>query len=92
MPNLLPTLRSIANAFLGKTCKPDRIDTVTSMAMDAGQGRALIVEAPVECAGDSSRPARVWPRSIDNGRHDLNRALALRLTSEIGRLVLALGI
>src|SRR5437763_12172628 len=35
MPNLLSTLRSLANAFLGRTGKPDRAGTATSMAMDA---------------------------------------------------------
>jgi hypothetical protein len=32
---LLPTLRSLANAILGKTGKPDRLDTATRMATDA---------------------------------------------------------
>ena len=30
----LSTLRSLANAILGKTGKPDRLDTATRMAMD----------------------------------------------------------
>jgi hypothetical protein len=32
---MLSTLRSLANAILGKTGKPDRVDTTTRMAMDA---------------------------------------------------------
>ncbi len=32
---VLSTLRSVANAFLGRSGKPDRIDTATRMAMDA---------------------------------------------------------
>jgi hypothetical protein len=32
---LLSTLRSLANAILGRTGKPDRVDTATRMAMDA---------------------------------------------------------
>jgi hypothetical protein len=35
MLKLLSTLRSLANAILGKTGKPDRVDTATRMAMDA---------------------------------------------------------
>ena len=35
MPKLLSTLRSLADAFLGRTGKPDRLDTATRMAMDA---------------------------------------------------------
>jgi hypothetical protein len=34
-PILLSTLRSLANAILGKTGKRDRFDTATRMAMDA---------------------------------------------------------
>jgi len=30
------TLGSLSNAILGKTGKPDRLDTATRMAMDAG--------------------------------------------------------
>ena len=33
LPNLLSTLRSLANAILGKTGKPDRVDTATRMAL-----------------------------------------------------------
>jgi hypothetical protein len=32
---LLSTLRSLANAILGKTGKPDRLDTATRMTLDA---------------------------------------------------------
>ena len=34
-PKVLSTLRSLANAILDKTAKPDRLDTATHMAMDA---------------------------------------------------------
>jgi hypothetical protein len=35
MPKLLSTLRSLADAILGETGKPDRLDTATRMAMEA---------------------------------------------------------
>ncbi len=54
MPKLLSTLRSLANAFLGKTGKPDRVDTATRMAMDAGSGR-----------GKPSAPERELAEKVD---------------------------
>ena len=34
-PKVLSTIRALVNAILGKTDKPDRLDTATRMAMDA---------------------------------------------------------
>jgi len=34
-PKVLSTLRSLANAILGKIGKPDRLETATRMALDA---------------------------------------------------------
>ncbi len=48
-------LRSLANAILGKTGKPDRLDTATRMAMDAD----------FSDRGEPTTPPREPQRKID---------------------------
>lgn len=55
MPKLLSTLRSLANAILGKTGKPDRLDTATRMA----------VEADFRGRGEPSTPEREPTQTVD---------------------------
>ena len=54
MPKLLSTLRSLANAILGKTGKPNRFDTATRMATDARSG-----------SGKPSAPERESAEKVD---------------------------
>ena len=53
-PKMLSTLRSLANAILGRTGKPDRLDTATRMAMDAdfrGRGEPISARARTGAEG-----------------------------------------
>ena len=53
---MLAWLSSLANAFLGTTGKPDRVDTATRMAMDADFSRRGERSAPERGAGGQGRP------------------------------------
>ena len=55
-PKVPSTFRSLANAILGKTGKPDRLDTATRMALDADFGHGGEPSTPERMAEQKSDP------------------------------------
>jgi hypothetical protein len=65
MLKLLSTLRSIANAFLGKTFKPDRIDTATRRPTDTDFSSRGEPSAPKRQSAENVSPMGSGIRRLD---------------------------
>ena len=88
MPKLLSTLRSLANAFLGKTGKPDRVDTATRMAMDAGSGRGK-PSAPERESAEKVGPIDELKRIIGEQDTEPRATSARPVWPSVARVIIA---